>query len=437
MEKRYNLNERSLSKLKDIIRRVDGSKGSRRPTPTRRGPRMGGGVHFLKGTATELIDADVVSGLGGQGDVALTLGVLGDEQHVTATNATGQPIWPGSFVSMINFGGESYIVATNAATLVYGEYVSGDQDEFESYTWSEAGGVAIDTTGVANANIHISDPQGLLGSLTAGDVVAFSTGNQVGNGKLNTLFAIGGVSGGGGTVWTGWPGPDPTTGVAPGIVFLATVNKASHVISSDGTFDFDSTTAIFGTAPASGTCNNTFAKAFIDNETFLCFGDNTGTYDAVKLGPNIARCQTAELVDHTSGDAEFDADTFTSIFGAVPSGTATVANDYKSQFPDNYSPLFVILQDNGKWRLLHDKTAALAKVTTGITARTGSGAPYTWGSGVMTILTKTASNTHSTTNGETGVTVYNSTLHTAAVDDVIQVKKIDGAWFWDVADCGA
>lgn len=42
MEKRYNLNQRSLDKLKDVIRRVDGGKVSRRPTPTRRAPRMGG-----------------------------------------------------------------------------------------------------------------------------------------------------------------------------------------------------------------------------------------------------------------------------------------------------------------------------------------------------------------------------------------------------------
>lgn len=437
MEKRYNLNQRSLDKLKDVIRRVDGGKVSRRPTPTRRAPRMGGVGTLLNGTTTEFIDAHGGTfALGGSGDVILTLAVPTDEQHITATNATGRPIWKGSYVTMIRGGGVYYIVATNTAPLLYGEYVSGTATDFDSWTYTEAGGVAVDTSDVVNADFELNDAQGLLGSLTAGDVVAFSTGHRPGSGQNNALFAIGGGEGGGTGVWTGWPGPDPTTGVAPGIVFLATVNEATHVISSDTTFDFDGTTAIFGTAPASGTCNNTFAKAFIDGETFLCFGDNAGVYDAVKLGVNIARCQTAELVDHTSGDAEFDADTFVSIFGAVPSGTATIANDFKSQFPDNYSPLFVALQDNGKWRLLHDKTAALAKVTTGITARSGSGAPYTWGSGVMTILTKTASNTHSTTNGETGVTVYNSTLHTAAVDDVIQVKKIDGAWFWDVADCG-
>lgn len=60
MEKRYNLNERSLSKLKDIIRRVDGSKGSRRPTPTRRAPRMGGGVSGNVIIAT--VDSTVTSG---------------------------------------------------------------------------------------------------------------------------------------------------------------------------------------------------------------------------------------------------------------------------------------------------------------------------------------------------------------------------------------
>lgn len=376
-------------------------------------------------------------------DELIAAGGTGLVGGVSVKNATGYPVWSGSQVWLDP--DRQYIVGSNSANLVSAEWDGvGAKTEVESYDIASTAGnpnanrTYYEDTGVTNAAFAIEDPLGLLASVTSDEPgVIFATGFD---GTKNLLVVIsteaGGTGGGGGT-WTGWPGPDPTTGVAPGIVFLATVNEASHVISSDGTFDFDGTTAIFGTAPASGTCNNTFAKAFIDGETFLCFGDNAGVYDAVKLGVNIARCQTAELVDHTSGDAEFDADTFVSIAGAVPSGTATIANDFKSQFPDNYSPLFVVLQDNGKWRLLHDKTAALAKVTTGITARSGSGAPYTWGSGVMTILTKTAANTHSTTNGETGVTVYNSTLHTAAIDDVIQVKKIDGAWFWDVADCGA
>lgn len=213
-------------------------------------------------------------------------------------------------------------------------------------------------------------------------------------------------------------------------IFLATVNDGTHVVSGDGTFDFDGTSAIIGTNPASGTCTNVFAKAFIDNEKILVFGTSTPTYFGLKISPTIATALVNSAGGVDLADSTFSLDGFNALLGTVPS-SGTADNSVGSQYADNQI-LRVMLLDGGQWSVLKDYDTALAKVTTGITARSGT---YTWGNGVVTLLKKTGTATHSATGGTTSVTVYNSTTQTAAVNDVIQLKRIDGEWFWDVGDC--
>jgi hypothetical protein len=129
-------------------------------------------------------------------------------------------------------------------------------------------------------------------------------------------------------------------------------------------------------------------------------------------------------------DADFPIDSITPQNGSA-SPTGNAVNTLDLQLADNQE-LIVIRKSNGDWFPLHTYDTAIVEVTSGISARSGT---YTWGSGVGTILKKTGTGTHSATGGIAGVTIYNSTLHTAADDDVIQVKRIDGEWFWDVADC--
>jgi hypothetical protein len=214
-------------------------------------------------------------------------------------------------------------------------------------------------------------------------------------------------------------------------IFRALVNDATHVVSTDATFLFDSGTSVLGTAPSSGTATNFLSQAYIDNEVIWVIGDGT-TYYAFKALPSIATANINEASGVAHDDTNFDLDSFTGIIGVVPS-TGVAVNLHGLQLADNQE-LLVLLRDDGKWVPLKHYDTALVKVTTGITARAGT---YTWGAGAGTILRKTGTATHSATNGITGAVIYNSTLHTAAVDDVIQVKRIDGEWFWDVADCEA
>lgn len=256
----------------------------------------------------------------------------------------------------------------------------------------------------------------VMTTVVGGDTLlqTITPGNTTPTTILNITDDTGG-GGGGGTTLT---------------IFKATVNDGTHVTGSDGTFDFDGTTAIVGSAPASGTCTNIYAQAFIDNELILVVGDATPTYFGIKLRPTIA----SALVNQSGGvplsDSTFPLDGFTAILGTVPS-TGTADNSVGSQYANNQF-LKVLLKDNGQWYVLKEYDMVLAKVTTGITARSGT---YTWGSGVATLLKKTGTATHSATGGTTSVTIYNSTTQTAATNDVIQCKRIDGEWFWDVGDC--
>jgi hypothetical protein len=280
---------------------------------------------------------------------------------------------------------------------------------------------AADDAGNSRTNITIAG-----GSSDSFKTIAVSgESDVVADSATDTLTLVAGAL----TEITTDAGTDTITFASLVKVFRATVNDATHVTSADATFAFDGTTSMLGTAPSSGTATNVFSQAFIDNETVLVFG-NGSTYYAMKIQPTIARA----LVNNSGGvdlaDATFGLDGFNAVLGAVPS-SGTAVNSLALQLADNQE-IIAILKNDGNWFPLRHYETALAKVTTGITGRSGS---YTWGSGVVTVLKKTAAGTHSATGGTTGVTVYNSTAQTAAVDDVIQVKRIDGEWFWDVGDC--
>jgi hypothetical protein len=221
-------------------------------------------------------------------------------------------------------------------------------------------------------------------------------------------------------------------------IYLATVNDATHVIGSDTTFAFDNTTDMgIGTTPSSGTATNVRARAFIDNEVFLAISNGT-THYGFKLSPTIANASVNDASGVPLDATTFGLDNFNTVLNVAPtSGTATNvpqwATDARPQYADNQVLNALLLLDDGTWYpLTGGYNTALAKVTTQISARSGT---YTWGSGVATVLKKTGNGTHSATGGKTGITIYNTTDALIAVDDVIQIKRIDGEWFVDVGDC--
>lgn len=236
--------------------------------------------------------------------------------------------------------------------------------------------------------------------------------------------------GGGGDPWTGWPGPDPSTGVAPGIVFTAHVDETDPVAGSDDDFEFDDTTSMIGTAPASGTALNAAGRSFLPGETILVFGDATPTYHAFKTSENIALAVVNEPTGVKLTDTEFTLDGFTAIIGLIQA-TGEATNVPAAQY-SNDQVIKVIFNDDAKWQPLETYTTGLFETTSSITARSGA---YTWGSGTAKLLAKTGAGTHSETGATTGITIYNMSQSGIDTDRIVQCKKIDGQWFVDVDDC--
>jgi hypothetical protein len=216
-------------------------------------------------------------------------------------------------------------------------------------------------------------------------------------------------------------------------IFKATVNDATHVVGSDATFAFDGTTSVFGTAPANGTAQNTFAQQFNDNELILVFGNSSPTYYAMKMEPTIAWGSVNQAGGVAHDDGTFPINGITTITGTAPA-TGTATNSLGLQFGHGQELPF-IQKSNGEWFPVAIRMAGTAVVTTAITARSGSSPNYTWGDGEVTLLTKTGANTASETDGNENVPIYNTTTKTASVGDVIQWKIADGAVMWDVGDC--
>lgn len=416
--------------IREIVRRLHAAERSASP----------------RAREAEVWDAEV-----GQG-TALALiapGSTGEVQTGSSTleptNATGRPIWNGSTVWLDP--AEEFIIASNAASLIWATWDEvGLKEEVESYDikddfpGSGSGGVVAQgefygDTGVNNGTVALDDPAGLLADVTTDKpMVLFSAASDAGAVKLVVAGTQAGGSGGGGDPWTGWPGPDPTTGVAPIRIFIAKVNEPTHVVGGDTMFDFNTGTGIgCGTAASTGSCLNVLGRAFIHTEDIMILGGEDGTFNALKMGPNIGTA----LVNDTNGvphDAgTFGLNTFVSILNAVPtSGTGV---NSAQQYADDQK-LHVILKDNGNWAVIKDYDTAEAVVNAGgISARSDSIPNYTWGTGTVTILKYTGAGTRSETDGIEGVTVYNQTNQTAAEFDIVGIRKVNGEWIWDIGEC--
>lgn len=221
-----------------------------------------------------------------------------------------------------------------------------------------------------------------------------------------------------------------------GVYFLATVNEASHVVGATSTFSFDNTSAMGPSSPpSSGTCNNTYSRAFIDNEKFLCFGNGSGTYYALKVSPNIAFALVNQAAGVSLSDSTFPIDGFTSIVNAVPSSATASNSGSPPQQLKNNQQIPVVLQDDGNWQPLVTYGRALFRTTGTISARSGSSPTWTWGTGNATMMLKSSDTQHTTTGG-TSVTLKNSSTFTIPSGRIVQAKMIDGDWFIDVDDCG-
>lgn len=212
--------------------------------------------------------------------------------------------------------------------------------------------------------------------------------------------------------------------------FIAHVNEVSIVVGTDASFNFDNTTGIAGTAPASGTALNSATRAFLPGETILVLGDSTPTYHAFKVAECISLVAVNEAAGVALTDSDFNIDGFSALTGATAS-TGTAVNVPAAQYSDDQL-IKVILNDEGDWQPLETYTTAIFMTTSAISARSGT---YTWGTGTGKLLKKTGEATHSETGATTGIDLYNTSTSGIDEDRIVQCKKIDGQWFIDVDDC--
>lgn len=278
-------------------------------------------------------------------DEYIAAGATGSVNGKDAINATGHPIWVNSQVWLD--GAEQYILSTNAANILWGEWDDAlTKFNSDSYDFTAANRNYFQDDGFEDIDIY--DPAGLLSDISSSEPwVCFATG------ETNTLTVIGtsaGGSGGGGGGFP-WPGPgtDPNPGTATVSIIKATVDATGDADSGDATINFTGGTAIIGTAAATGTFANTFAKAYCDGESVLLISTNGAGWAAIKTHVNIILATVNEGGGVAAADATFDFDGASALEGFPPDGAVGTANNAAGLIWANNEQFWAIQQDDGEW----------------------------------------------------------------------------------------
>jgi hypothetical protein len=161
----------------------------------------------------------------------------------------------------------------------------------------------------------------------------------------NNLHVIGG---GGGDPWTGWPDPDPSTGLSPIVVAVALINHSGGYTSADTSLAFDGAVASIGTISGpTGTATNEIPRAHVDNGKLLVMKDNDGAWKGFKLHVDVALVTVNQGGGVYRDETTFPLDGFTAICGAAAS-TGTATNPLKATWEDNQKAV-ALLADDGNW----------------------------------------------------------------------------------------
>lgn len=370
-------------------------------------------------------------------------------------------------------GGTPAITTANAADHLYihssvATTPYADVDGFAgsgnwvSFDWSTPGGTLpwpSDTGGIAPdpwfpwPDPIFEDPFAIFAGKVNGDALMlhlmFKFVHPLSVGAdINTMYAVwvvhapapkgdDGDPGGGGDPWTGFPvTPDPTTGTTTLVMFKALVNNAGGYASTDATIAFDGTSAIVGTAPASGNANNAEAQAFVNNEPITVVGDPAGNYFCFKAAPNVITALVNQANGVRPSDATFPFDTGVAIIGTAAT-TGDVDNANGEQFLNN-QPLILIQRNNNTWQILYRAPmTGWFKVTTTITAASEASGERTQGSGAAKqwILKTGSESVFVQAAGTTSIA--NMVSLAIPVGKTIRASFDQGRWVANVEDCGA
>lgn len=171
---------------------------------------------------------------------------------------------------------------------------------------------AVDNAGATRTDVTITG-----GTSNSFETIVTPSGTVVADSAVDTLTLANGPL----ITISGVAGTDTITVGANFTVFRALVNDATDVAEGDATFLFDVGTNMLGTAPASGTCSNLHAKAFVDNENILVFGDGTPTYYGVKIGTESFKTIAV------SGQSDVAADKFNDTLTLVAGSNVTLTQE--------------------------------------------------------------------------------------------------------------
>jgi hypothetical protein len=223
------------------------------------------------------------------------------------------------------------------------------------------------------------------------------------------------------------------------IIQKALVNKIGGVAATDATFNFDAAVVLVsdGTIqPDNGTCDNTFATPFVDNEPILIVKKDNGMWTAIKTQRNLIRA--SPNTDVRGDEPDFGLISITAVVGTAPD----IATNPKGK-GDTFGytageVLFLEQTTDNKWQVIRKPDI------TGIFRTTGTitAASYNNTSGVLTIGSGNSRRmVESTTNAGqyqivSGTTILkNMTSTVITINKIVQAKKIGRYWFVDVEAC--
>jgi hypothetical protein len=241
---------------------------------------------------------------------------------------------------------------------------------------------------------------------------------------INVIEENGGGGGGGGSTF----------------IMKALVNDGDGVKSDDATFNYDGATVLVSDGavlPTSGSCDNTFNCAFLDNEPILLIRKNNGVWTAIKIQENL-------IVATPNADVAANATTFAATLtlplqGTTPTGTITAKGNGFEYMSDE--KLAFKHGNDGFWHVIERYETAAIFRTIGIIPA----ANFNTSSGVLTIgqgnAQKMTCNTanplqYSVAAGTGNTVLRNMTRSLVQSGKNVQAKKIGRHWFVDVEDCG-
>lgn len=313
------------------------------------------GVAALRPAAPSIpfLQAARVLALVNAGDLSPSVGGF-----LAVDNALGIPLWKDSTVVLYGDEIAPAILWTNAAKIVRATYLGGSKLTLTNY--GSLGGVDgyFDSTGVADDTFLIVDNDVLDDLTTAGQIVEFQAGANDGAGSGDPPNAFTplrvvetGGGGSGGDPWTGWPNPDPTTGLSTVKIAVAYINHAGGYTAGGGVLAFDGASAIVGDLMGSttGSAANATPAPFLDNENFLIIRDGVSGWSGFKLRNNVLKATVGADVDEDAATFSFTGGT--AIEGIAPAGgTGTCDN---ADVPTGWAAgekIIVEQRDDGKWQ---------------------------------------------------------------------------------------